>query len=222
MIATYQQIADSLGISKQAVDKLFVKKGYLVKDNKGKIDIDNPENRYFLESKGADFSFFGTKTQPETQKVIQKPVEMPSKPAKIQQKTEESDGFVNKYQGSPQQKLDMKLKFESIKAKQLESELKKLKIQEQLGRLIDRSLCEKLINDSLGAIVQAFITLPSSVVDMIFTIYENHPTDRREQIIKLLQEKYTKESKKIIDRAFQKHRKAVKEQIEQAENEPES
>lgn len=242
-IATLEDVGRSIGVSKQMIIKYLNKKS-IRKNKQGKIDIEDERNNLFLQSKLCDFSVFYGDNIPENvksvdrkrmdfskkaekkpekvEKVIQKPVKIESKPAEIEQikpksKTKEPDNSENSFY-----EAELKLKLESIKAKQLDSQLKKIKIEEQHGRLIDRSLCEKLINDSLGAIVQAFITLPSSVVDMILTIYENHPTDRREQIIKLLQEKYTKESKKIIDRAFQKHRKAIKEQIEQAENETES
>ena len=216
MIATFQQIADSLGISKQAVDKQFVRKQYLVKNKHGKIDIDDPGNRDFLESKGADFSVFGVSN---IQKVIQKPDKMPEKPVKTQDNIPQKKTITERIKEDPRLQLDFKLKMENIKAKQLESEIKKIKIEEQNGRLVSRSLAEKLINDSLGSIVQSFLTIPSSVIDMIFTIYNNHPEDRRERAEHLLIEKYTKEAKKIISRAQTQFRKNMKEQQEAEKDE---
>jgi hypothetical protein len=88
--------------------------------------------------------------------------------------------------------------------------------------LIPRDFTERLVNDTVGAIQQTFLVIPSSIIDILFNIYENHPEDRREQIIKLLQEKYTKETKKTVQKAYDRFRKAIKEQIEKADEKPES
>ena len=215
-IVSFQQIADSLHISKQAVDIQFVRKGYLAKNKFGKIDIDDPDNRLFLESKGADFSVFYAD---KTQKVIQKPVEMALKPDNIPVK---GSRFETNNEMSKQQMLDMKIKLQTLKHKEAETELKKIKIEEANARLIPRDFTERLVNDTVGAIQQTFLVIPSSIIDILFNIYENHPEDRREQIVKLLQEKYTKETKKTVQKAYNRFRKAIKEQIEKADEKPES
>lgn len=209
-IVSFQQIADSLGISKQAVDNQYVKKGYLAKNKFGKIDIDNADNRLFLESKGADFSVFYADKE---QKVIQKPVEVPSKPDKTPAK---SSRFETNNELSPLQKLDLKIKLQSLKAKEADTHLKKIKIEELQGKLIPRDLAERYIAETIGAFSQSLISLPFAVVDNIFSIM-TESTKKREDLITLLQEKYTKEMSKAAERGYKKFKRDLKERIQEQE-----
>lgn len=209
-IVSFQQIADSLGISKQAVDNQYVKKGYLAKNKFGKIDIDNADNRLFLESKGADFSVFYADKE---QKVIQKPVEVPSKPDKTPAK---NSRFETNNELSPSQKLDLKIKLQSLKAKEADTHLKKIKIEELQGKLIPRDLAERYIADTIGAFSQSLISLPFAVVDNIFSIM-TESTKKREDLITLLQEKYTKEMSRAAERGYKKFKRDLKERIQEQE-----
>ncbi len=209
-IASFQQIADSLGISKQAVDNQYVKKGYLAKNKFGKIDIDNADNRLFLESKGADFSVFYADKE---QKVIQKPVEMPKKPDKTPAK---GSRFETNSELSPQLKLDLKIKLQTLKSKEADTHLKKIKIEELQGKLIPRDLAERYIADTIGAFSQSLISLPFAVVDNIFSIMTESPK-KREDLITLLQEKYTKEMSKAAERGYKKFKREYKERIQEQE-----
>ena len=67
-IATIKQIGQSLGVTHQAVSKEYIKKGFIVRNAAGKIDIENKQNRAFLKSKGADFSVFYPKREADTAK----------------------------------------------------------------------------------------------------------------------------------------------------------
>ena len=134
-IASLQKLGDSLGVTKQAIDKLFVKKGFLRQNKKGKIDIDDPYNLEFLQSKGADFSVFGiqepvkTEEKPKIEKVQKIKVTEP-KPDKIVPARKESENNLNE--------LEKRLKIENIKSKQKDSELKALKIKELQKELIPK------------------------------------------------------------------------------------
>lgn len=209
-IASFQQIADSLGISKQAVYSQYVKKGYLAKNKFGKIDIDNADNRLFLESKGADFSVFYADKK---QKVIQKPVEMPKKPDKTPAK---GSRFETNTELSPQLKLDLKIKLQTLKSKEADTVLKTLKIEELRGKLIPRDLAERYVADTIGAFSQSLISLPFAVVDNIFSIM-TESTKKREDLITLLQEKYTKEMSKAAERGYKKFKRDLKERIQEQE-----
>ena len=210
MIVSLSKLGEALGISKQAVAKVHGK--YLIKNDKGKIEIDNPINKRYLESKGIVLSQFGVKIR----KVKQTPPETLSKPPEFEHIDPETETLPVQ---TTLAKLDIQLKLESIKSKRATTELNKLKIEEANGKLIGRDIAEKLINDSVGAIIQSFITLPSSVVDIILSIYEANPDNRREKIVQLLQDRYTKESKKIVETAQRKYMKEIEDQMKRAENE---
>ena len=57
-IASLAKIGESLGVTKQLVSRDFVAPGFLKKNENGKIDIEDKENRAFLKSKGANFDIF--------------------------------------------------------------------------------------------------------------------------------------------------------------------
>lgn len=114
-VVSFQQIADSLGISKQAVDKLFVKKGYLQKNNKGKIDIENPYNFEFLQSKGADFSCFGVSAPPKKEIV---PLNVRPKPKEKPLKEKDLPSNFPPDEENILTRLEKQYKIENIKAKE--------------------------------------------------------------------------------------------------------
>ena len=209
-IIILKQIGDALGISKQAVAKTASR--YLQKNEKNKIDLDNPVNREYLRAKGVNLANFGVKTS----KIKQKASETESKPRKKEQSPPEIE--TNTEYGALM-KLDMQLKLESIKAKRATTQLSNLKLEESSGKLIRRDIAEKLINETVGSIIQSFITLPSSVVDIVISTYESNPDNRREKIVQLLQDRYTKEAKKIVETAQRKYAKEIEEQMKRSENE---
>jgi len=208
-IATFQKIADSLGISKQAVDKLYVKKGYLVKNEKGKIDIDERLNFQFLQSKGADFSVFGAdhpvrkkavreQTQPKTTKTV-RTTPAPQKPP------EEPSTLL---------KLDIRLKIETIKKKCKDSELQSLKIMELQKLLISRKIVDQLIGDFFGRFHEMLLTKPKGIVGDIKAEVKG---GTNQTLIRMLQKSYMKELKKLTENAKKRYIDAIDTKIEEIE-----
>lgn len=202
-IVSYQKIADSLGISKQAVDKLYVRKGYLRKNEKGRIDLDNPHNRQFLEEKGANFRFFG---EVQTKKSKQKSKKMPEKPEKTPVKEPEietngrNDIFL----------LDKQLKIEQIKLRRKDSEYKTLKIMEMQSELIPRKIVDQLIEDFFGRFNEMLLNKPKSLVsDIIAEAKEG----TQQTIIRLLQKAYMDENKKLLQNAMKRYIDAIDQKI---------
>jgi hypothetical protein len=209
-IVSYQKIADSLGISKQAVDKLFVRKGYLKKNNNGKIDIDDQDNRNFLIEKGANFRFFG---ESRKQKTIQTPPKMPEKPDIRPQKPPENDTS----ESGQLVKLDKLLKIERIKASQRNTELKTLQIQEMRGELIPKKIVDQLIEDFFGRFNEMLLNKPKSIANDILT---EAKTGTLNDVIRLMQKSYMEENKKLLDNAMKRYIDAIDAKIKEAENDP--
>lgn len=207
-IITFQQIGDSLGISKQAVDKLFVKTGLLQKNKKGKIDLDNPNNRGFLTEKGANFRFFGESGK---QKVIQKPQEMTEKPDFRPQETTQIDT-----EHGQLIKLDKLIKIERIKASQKNTELKTLQIQEIKGELIPKKIVDQLIEDYFGRFNEMLLNKPKAIASDIIT---EAKTGNTNNLIRLMQKSYMEENKKLLENAKKRYLDAIDEKIKESENE---
>ena len=212
MIATLQKIGLSIGVSKQAAMK-YIKKGRLRKNNKGKIDVEDPYNKEFLESKNADFSVFGLKNTPKPNKKQQKTIEKEEKRVKI----EYNDSIPAPKDLNPLVKLDLKLKLENIKAKERDSELKKLRIEEARGKLIPRDLAEKYVTDTIGQFSQTLVSAPFALVDQILSIALTDSESKREDIIALLQKKYTSEIKKAAETGYKKYMRQLKERLQEVE-----
>lgn len=207
-IVTFQQIGDSLGISKQAVDKLFVKTGLLQKNKKGKIDLDNPANRSFLTEKGANFRFFGESGK---QKVIQKPQEMTEKPDFTPRETTQNDT-----EHSQLVKLDKLIKIERIKSSQKNTELKTLQIQEIKGELIPKKIVDQLIEDYFGRFNEMLLNKPKSIASDIIA---ESKTGNTNNLIRLMQKSYMEENKKLLENARKRYLDAIDEKIKESENE---
>ncbi len=212
-IGSLAKIGRSLGISKQAVAKDHVK--YLVKNDNGKIDIDNPINKRYLDSKGADMSFFGVKPR----KSKQKQPKTESKPLKTEHNNPESETLPPEENSKDVLlRLTISKERENIKSKRAKTELDMLKLKEANGKVIDRDIAEQLINGTVGEVVHSFITLPSSIVERIMSICEENPENKREKIIEIMQNRYTKEAKRIVEMAKIKYAREIKEQMKRAED----
>lgn len=212
MIVTQQQIAEALGISQQMVGK-YLNQNKIKRKKNGKIDASDPHNLEFFESKGVNIGVLGVVN---STKLIQKPVQTVSEPRKKEQtpfksETTGGDHF------SIVRKLDLQLKIANIKAKESERELKALKIEELRAKLIPKDLVEIYIGDTIGTFSQAMIHIPFSIVDQIISITETDPPDKREQIVKLQQEKYLKELKKAAETGRKKFIRHLQTQIKEAE-----
>jgi len=227
-IVTMEQIGRSLnGISKVAVFKI-IGKGFLQKNSDGKIDIDDQVNKQYLESRHADFAIFDEIIEPKKRKVKQKPVKKELKPRKKQQESIKKETPEKQKQPIQEQKptrnpdkeslyeLELKIKQETVLAKKADTVLKTLKIEELRGKLIPRDLAERYIADTIGAFSQSLISLPFAVVDNIFSIMTESPK-KREDLITLLQEKYTKEMSKAAERGYKKFKRDLKERIQEQE-----
>lgn len=203
MIITLQQIGDSLGVKKQSVAK-YIEKGLLTRNKNNKIDLDDPVNYNFLESKGADFSVFGVEKTPP----------------KIRIETEESEKEETQPKertGAIMQKLDLQVKLQNLKSKQAETELKTIKIEELRGKLIPRDLVERYVSDTIGAFSQALVSIPFALVDNIFSIILTEGDRKREDLISLLQDKYSKEMLKAAERGYKKFMRDLQDRIQEEE-----
>lgn len=205
-IATFQKIADSLGISKQAVDKLYVKKGYLVKNEKGRIDIDDSHNLEFLQEKGADFSVFdGAPPQPRKPQPEKKPKTTKIVRTEQPQEIKEPSNLV---------KLDMQLKIETIKKKRKDSELQSLKIMELQKQLISRKIVDQLVGDLYGRFHEMILTKPKSIIGDIKAEIKDG-TDQT--LIRMLQKNYMKELKKLVENARKRYDDAIDARVKDVE-----
>jgi len=227
-IATVQLIADSLGIVKSVVSRDMVSKGHLVKNEKGKIDIEDPDNRKFLKSKGANFEYFyppkGTPkpqkkkpkkklkpkaSTPPAPRPVEKPVIDYEKPNKKQVIPDE---VVNKYleDDSPEFILDEKptlldadiaTKIERLKGIKKDNELKDLKLFEEKGRLIDRSIVQNIVFDVVGIISNGITSIPYTIVDELISVAVTKPDEAREKMVRIMLESNSTFMKKAVEEA---------------------
>lgn len=212
-VVSFQQIGDSLGVSKQAVDKLFVKTGFLRKNKKGKIDIDDPYNREFLEEKEANFAVFGAVKE---LKVIQKPPEMPKKPEVIPEKVLKIETKSEKE--NTLGKIEKMLKIEQIKGRQKDNELKTLKIMEAKGDLLPKKIIDQLIEDYFHKFNEMLLTKPKSIAgDIIAEVKAGNV----QSLVRLLQKSYMDENKKLLDNAKKRYVDAINNKIKEVEEENE-
>jgi len=225
--ATLRLIGRSLGVSHVSILK-YVKNHYLVSID-GKIDIENPQNKQFLESKGADFSVFDGSSPVKKQEKIQKPVKKPLKPAKTEHKSIKKEDIkpeiipeiVEKKKPVKEKQslleLEIELKMANLKAREKDSELKTIKIEELRGKLIERQLAEQYISDTVGAFTQALVNIPFAVVDQIINIIDTDSNKKREDVIALLQTKYVKEIEKASERGYNRYIRELKDRLREAE-----
>lgn len=214
-IVTLDLIGQSLGITKQAVSKEFIKKGLIVKNDKGKIDIEEKQNRAFLKSKGADFSVFYPKDRflpPKKQKPKKKTVKATKKEEKeekeevveieinsqekpkTKEKRKESFNISDAVKDTSEmnlgenksQKLDLATRLERYKGIQKDNELKELKIMEEEKRLLDRRLVETIVFDIFKSFNKKINQTPESIVDNLFSIVLSQDDNAREQAIQLM------------------------------------
>ena len=205
-IVSFQKIADSLNVTKQAVDKLFVKKGLLKKNQDGKIDIEDPFNFEFLISKGADFAKMGVVLPPESknkQKVLEvrkktdDKIEIPGKP-------ETENGVLYR--------LEKELKIENIKQKRISSELNSIKIKEMQRELIPRKIVDQLIGDFFGRFNEMLLIKPKGIIGDIKAEVKDG-TDQT--LISYLQKVYMIELEKLLQNAKKRYLDAIENQIKE-------
>lgn len=205
IIASFQKIADSLGLTKQAVSKLYVKKGLLKKNKDGKIEVDDPENFEFLESKGADFSILGIDS---SQKSIQKPSKMTEKAGLIPEKKSKSEAG----NGGIFLALQKQLQIENIKQKRISSELNSIKIKTMQGELIPRKMVDQLIGDFFGRFNEMLLIKPKGIIGDIKAEVKDG-TDQT--LISYLQKAYMIELEKLLQNAKKRYLDAIENQIKE-------
>lgn len=234
-IATMEEIGSAIGVSKQMIKK-YVDRKYLIRNKKKKIDIDNPHNLQFLMSKGANMAVFGVEI---VQKEVEKPIKsapnkhnkhekkdkkqpiQPTKPVprkKINLDGDEIDkNELELLDLDPIFEADLRYKFANIKAKQKDSELKTLRVEEARGKLIPRDLAERYVTDTIGQFVQTLVSTPVSLVDQIFSIVLTDKENKREELISLLQDKYAAELTKAAETGYKKYMRQLKEMLKEIE-----
>jgi hypothetical protein len=208
----------------------MVKRKFLIQNKKKQIDLDNPVNYEFLQSKGADFSVFGivdsgTKAL-KKQELKQKPVEKPLKQSKTEQKSikketqeQEEPPDINSKNHMRRLELDSQLKIENIKSKQKETEYKTLKIREMQRELIPRKIVDQLIGDFFGRFNEMLLNKPKGIVGDIKAEVKDG-TDQT--LIRLLQKTYMRENEKLLQNAKKRYIDGIDEQIKELEDESEN
>jgi hypothetical protein len=199
-IISMRQIGELLGISKQAVSK-HIKPDKLIQEN-GKIDLDNPQNQFYLESKGVDLSVFGVKKQ--------------KKQAPAMKKNDDPEEEKEEIERTPQArvfaKLELQIKLENIRSKQKDSELKTLKIQEMKGILIPRKIVDQLIGDFFGRFNEMLLIKPKGIIGDIKAEVKDG-TDQT--LISYLQKAYMIELEKLLQNAKKRYLDAIENQIKE-------
>lgn len=194
MIVTLKQIGEMLNISKQGVSK-HIKPDRLIQEN-GKINLNNPQNQYYLESKGVDLSKYGIKKaeKKEPERQIKKETEAEA-PAR-----------------NPLLKLELQIKLENIRSKQKDSELKTLKIKEMRGELIPRKMVDQLIGDFFGRFNEMLLIKPKGIIGDIKAEVKDG-TDQT--LISYLQKVYMVELEKLLQNAKKRYLDAIENQIKE-------
>lgn len=212
--ATLEQIGKALGgITKQAVHKEYVKKGFIVKREDGRIDIEDKQNRAFLKSKGADFSvFYPKKTTAPPPKKSKKKETPPPQPNNIKKidisEYVKKGGKETKLSDAPTLlEIETAKKIEEWRGKKKDNALKDLKLDEEKGRLIDKKIVNNIIFDVLGHIARDIQNTPYSIVDEIVSIAVTQPETAREKIVRLLRDKQAEAMKKAVEEAEKIERK---------------
>lgn len=199
-IISMRQIGELLGISKQAVSK-HIKPDKLIQE-KGKIDLDNPQNQFYLESKGVDLSVFGVKKQKKQSPAIIKN-EDPEEEKEESERSPHARVFA---------KLELQIKLENIRLKQKDSELKTLKIQEMKGVLIPRKIVDQLIGDFFGRFNEMLLIKPKGIIGDIKAEVKDG-TDQT--LISYLQKVYMIELEKLLQNAKKRYLDAIENQIKE-------
>lgn len=199
-IITMRQIGELLGISKQAVSK-HIRPDKLIQE-KGKIDLDNPQNQFYLESKGVDLSVFGIKKQ-------KKQIPAITKNEDLEEEKEETERTP---QARVFAKLELQIKLENIRSKQKDSELKTLKIQEMKGVLIPRKMVDQLIGDFFGRFNEMLLIKPKGIIGDIKAEVKDG-TDQT--LISYLQKVYMIELEKLLQNAKKRYLDAIENQIKE-------
>lgn len=205
-IVSFQKIADSLNVTKQAVDKLFVKKGLLKKNQDGKIDIEDPFNFEFLISKGADFAKMGVVLPPENKNK--------EKVLEVRKKTDGRPDMPGKpeTEGGALYRLQKELQIENIKQKRISSELNSIKIKTMQGELIPRKMVDQLIGDFFGRFNEMLLIKPKGIIGDIKAEVKDG-TDQT--LISYLQKVYMIELEKLLQNAKKRYLDAIENQIKE-------
>lgn len=199
-IITMRQIGELLGISKQAVSK-HIRPDKLIQE-KGKIDLDNPQNQFYLESKGVDLSVFGIKKQKKQAPAV----------IKNDDPEEEKEEIERTPQARVFAKLELQIKLENIRSKQKDSELKTLKIKEMRGELIPRKIVDQLIGDFFGRFNEMLLIKPKGIIGDIKAEVKDG-TDQT--LISYLQKAYMIELEKLLQNAKKRYLDAIENQIKE-------
>lgn len=221
MKLTLRGAAEIIGVSHVAILKM-VKTGKLVRNTKKKIDTDNPVNAHFFASKGITFEEEAKK--PKIKKTTKPKKEKKEKPKKTRVEEEDTEEeteeeieeeperreFKQDF-NNPIVRLEIQTKIANLKVKEADFKLKTIKTEEARGRLIATELVEELIFNTLSNIIQSYSSKPYSYLDkLLFMIQQN---ETKENIVKMLAEEYTSETKKIIETAKSKFERKKKEII---------
>jgi len=203
---TLTEIGNRLGVSKMAVSK-WAAAGHLKRNSKKLVDLTKHSNYDYLANKwGLDIMM---KAFPELKrhKITEKPApKQQNKKSKSKQITKNIiEAAVEKVvstgatTGKNGFELDNQLKEERIINIQKQNELKELQLQEEKGRLINKSLVQNIIFDTLGIIGREIQAVPYSIVDEIISICATTQDTAREKIIKLLVKNYAVGMRNAVD-----------------------
>ena len=199
-IATLEQIGKSLGVTKQLVSRDIVKVGLLLKNEDGKIDIEAPENRAYLKSKGANMEIFypKTPTPKKSTKIKKKPLKLSKKEENAgisDVKTAKTKTKENKSTQNEMLDLEKDNKIRKNELLKIKIELDELKLETEKNNLISKDIAKSYIFEILGAFSQVVTVMPHSIVDEILS-FSAEKEGAREKILKLLSDKYSSEINK--------------------------
>lgn len=196
-------------ISKQAVSK-YVASGVILRGRDG-IDVDDPQNRQWLQARGADLSVFAPKTPsaPAPAATPAKAAAAPAAPAGTtgvpatdtgQKRKNQHDApatmvFYDK-NGNPVN-ISTAMMLERYLGMQADTALKKMKLQEGKNALFERSVVQNVTASIMSEMVNAAMSVPQSIVDNIMNQMVISPDSAREVIVRLLQDAYLHEYRLI-------------------------
>ncbi len=181
------------GITRQAVYNL-VKRGSLIQSRNGNINLDNPQNKQWLEDRDSPPAAKpkpAPKPKPESSA---EPVTTPPTAAPLPRR--------NQYDPpegrQPEESLDRMAKKAKVKRMVKDIELQEVKLALLKGDAFSRAVAQGIFAGVTGRIVSTLSDLSASIVDRILDLRVTNPADEREQLVRLLRDTYTEELRSIV------------------------
>lgn len=171
------------------------KKGQLKKTPTGKIDIDEPQNRQFLEDReGVNWSVFDAPNGKSAAPVA--PVTTPT-PTPVEHPGKRR----NQHDPQPGQEpssLDRLSKLAKLKRQTRETDILELKLASMKRSVFSSDVVTSIFAGFTGRTVSTIGDISASVADRILALRVTNPDDEREQLVRLLTHAYTVELKAIV------------------------